>query len=88
MMRTPEAGDRAKLAAADAGAWAEKSAGVAHPEKSALSRVGDIAAAVKLGTELLPAGWRLFKRYPMSSGLVVLAVVWTVYSRRSHRTST
>jgi len=87
-MNTPEAGDPAKLAS-DTGAWPQKGAGAAvNPAKSALSRVGDTAAAVKLGAQLLPAGWRLFKRYPMSSALVVLAVVSTVYSTRPHRTST
>jgi hypothetical protein len=85
-MRTPEAGHPAELAS-DTGARAEYGAGAANPVKSTLSQIRDTAVAVKLGAQLLPAGWRLFKRYPMSSALVVLAVVWTVYSTRSHRTS-
>ena len=56
-MKTAEAGDPAKLGS-DTGAWAEKSAGAANPAKSTLRLVGDTVAAVKLGAQLLPAGWR------------------------------
>jgi hypothetical protein len=82
-MKIPEGRDRAKTAS-DTGSLVERAVGATDPAHSALGRVADTAAAVRLGAQLLPKGWRLFKRYPVSSAVVIVALVWTIYSIRSH----
>lgn len=83
-MKMPEGGDRAKTAS-DTGSLVERTVGAADTARSVFGRVADTAAAVRLGAQLLPKGWRLFKRYPVSSAVVVVALVWTIYSIRAHQ---
>ncbi|MDB6092390.1 MAG: hypothetical protein JWN85_5174 [Gammaproteobacteria bacterium] len=73
--------------ASDAGAFVDKAARVAKPANSTLGRVGAAASAVRLGARLLPAGWRLFKRYPLVSTLAVTGLIWGVYLTRPRRLS-
>lgn len=82
-MTMPEGRDRAKTAS-DTDSLDDRVVGAADRAHSTLGRVSDTAAAVRLGAQLLPKGWQLFKRYPMSSAVVVVALVWTIYSIRSH----
>ena len=82
-MKMPETPDRAKTAS-DTGSLAERAVGAADPARSVSGRIADTAAAVRLGAQLLPKGWRLFKRYPVSSVVVIAALVWTIYSIRPH----
>lgn len=82
-MKMHETRDRTKTAS-DTGSLAEKTVRAADPAHFALGRVADAAAAVKLGAQLLPKCWGLFKRYPVSSAVLVLALVWTIYSIRPH----
>jgi len=73
--------------ASEAGAFVEKAAGAAQPSTSTLGRVGAAATAVKLGARLVPAAWRLLKRYPVASALGAAGLIWAVYLMRATRTS-
>ncbi len=70
--------DRTAQMASDAGALAENVAGAARPSSSTLGRLGKTVAAVKIGARLIPTGWRLLKRYPVGSSLVIVALgaIW------------
>lgn len=67
---------------------ARKVMGVADPKRSLLGRVGDTAVAVQLATRLLPTGWRLLKRYPVRSSLMILGVALAAYSLRPMNNAT
>ena len=67
---------------------ARKVMGVADPGRSLLGRVGDTAVAVQLATRLLPTGWRLLKRYPVRSSLMILGLALAAYSLRPMNNAT
>lgn len=83
---TPNSTDESVQVASASGTLAKKVAGAADPAKSLPGRLGDTAAAALLATRLLPAGWRLLKRYPLPSLLVILGVAWA-YSLRPMNTT-
>lgn len=74
--------DETSTAASDASALAESAAKTADSGRSTLGRAAAAVSAVKLGSRLLPAGMRLFKRYPIGASLVVGALVWAVLAAR------
>ena len=76
---------RSAQTASHAGAFVQSVAGVANPSKSALGRVAAAVSAAKLGARVLPAGWRLVKRYPVASAVTVAALVGLVYLTRPMR---
>jgi hypothetical protein len=57
--------------AEEAGAFARKAARADGSAHSTLGRIAQTAGAVRLGARLLPVAWRLFRRYPVISCLVV-----------------
>jgi len=63
------------------GAFARKDAQPQGSSRSTLGRIARTVAAVKLGTRVLPLAWRLFKRYPVISFVVVGAMVVVSSSR-------
>jgi hypothetical protein len=87
MRMSPEDLSRSARAFSDAGAFVERAAHIARPSNSALGRLTAAASAASLGARLLPAGWRLFKRYPVPSALAVGGVVLAVYLARASRMS-
>jgi hypothetical protein len=83
-MNTTNASESAKVASAG-GTLAGKVASAADPARSMLGRVTDTAAAIQLATRVLPAGWRLVRRYPLGASLVILGLAWAAYSWRPTR---
>ncbi len=81
-MTTQDSGEAAKVAA-HAGSFVEKAAGAGSPERGTLSRIGEGAAAVKVGARLLPALWRFIKRHPVGGSLAVAALVGVAYWMRT-----
>jgi len=65
------------------GAFAQKVAGATDPGRSMLGRAVDLAAALQLAVRVVPAGWRLMKRYPLSAALITVGLAWGAYSSRS-----
>jgi hypothetical protein len=80
-MNSSEAREGAK-AASNAGAMAEKVTTATDSSNSVLGRVGATAAAVRLATRLVPATWRLVKRYPGVSSMLLVAVVGVAFMAR------
>jgi hypothetical protein len=75
--------DEPSATASDASALAESAAKTADPTRSTLGRAAAAVSAVKLGSRLLPAGLKLFRRYPIGASLVVGALVWAVLAARA-----
>ena len=73
--------DSAKTAS-DASAFVQKAAHLSDDSNSMIGRVGAAASAVSLGARLLPAGLRLFKRYPIPATLIVGGLAVAVYFMR------
>jgi len=69
----------AAAVASDTGALAKNVAGAASASHSPLARLGEAAAAAKVGARIVPALWRLVRRRPWSAGLGLLAVIAGVY---------
>lgn len=87
-METNAAGaDHPAHTASNTGAFMETAAGAADPSRSILRRLGAAASAVKLGADLLPAGWRLVRRYPVASTLALAGLAVALYLTRPSRTS-
>ncbi len=63
----------------DTGALAKHAAGAANDSRSTLERVGETAAAIKLGSRILPAAWRFAQRRPWSASVAILAILGAVY---------
>jgi hypothetical protein len=70
-------------AASDASDLAENAAGAANPARPTSARISAAVSAIALGTRVLPAGLRLFRRYPVTSTLALAGVIWTVLAARS-----
>ena len=68
--------------ASNAGSMVEKVTTAADSSSSVLGRIGATAAAVRVGARLLPATWRFFKRYPVVSSLLLVAVIGVAYLSR------
>jgi hypothetical protein len=85
-MNSAEVGDRAQVAR-DTGSMVEKVSHAANSSSSALGRIGATAAAVRIGTRLLPATWRFFKRHPAVGSLLLVAVIGAAYMARPARVS-
>jgi hypothetical protein len=75
--------DQSAKTTSEAGAFVEKAAGAATPTNSMLGRVGAAASAIKIGARLLPAAWRLMKRYPVASSFVIAGALWAAYAMRT-----
>ncbi len=75
-------------AVSDAGAFVEQTARATTPDHSMLGRVVEAVSVIRLGARLLPAGWRMFKRYPLTSTLGVVGLMLAVYLMRPNRMST
>jgi hypothetical protein len=71
----------------DAGAFFERAAHAARPSASSIGRVGAAITAVRLGARLLPAGRRLFNRYPVAATLIIAGSIAALYWGRSMRSS-
>jgi len=71
---------------ADAGGFVERAAHLAKPSTSTMGRIGAAISVAKLGRRVLPAGWRLAKRYPVASALAVAGILLAVYLTRPART--
>jgi hypothetical protein len=71
--------------ASDASALVERAAGAADPARSTVGRITAAVSAVSLGVRALPAGLRLFRRYPLVSSLAVAGVIWAVVTARAQR---
>jgi hypothetical protein len=67
--------DRWADVASDTGAFVQKAAGAAAPSGSMVGRVVDTAAAAKVGARLIPAAWRMIKRYPLGTSLIIIGLV-------------
>lgn len=83
MTSTADNIDEPSVAASDASALADSAAKTADPGRSTLGRAAAAVSAVKLGARVLPAGMRLFKRYPIGATLVVGALVWALFAARA-----
>jgi hypothetical protein len=80
--------DRSDPLAAATRTLATKLAGASDPSHSTLSRLGDTAAAVQLASRVLPVGWRLVRRSPLISTLLILGLAWAAYNLRSSSPAT
>lgn len=69
----------AAAVASDTGAFAKNVAGAASATHSPVTRLGEAAAAVKVGARVVPAAWRLVRRRPWSAGLGLLALFAGAY---------
>ena len=85
-MNTAAGGDGAQVTS-DAGSMVEKVSRAANPSDSTLGRIGATAAAVRIGTRLLPATWRFLKRHPAMGSLLLVAVIGAAYWARPVRVS-
>jgi len=65
----------AAAVASETGDLAKNVAGAASAAHSPLKRLGEAAAAAKVGAQVIPAAWRLLRRRPWSAGLGLLALV-------------
>ena len=81
-MNTQDSGEAAEVAA-QTGSFAEKVAAARSPARTTLGRIGEGAAAVKLGARLLPAFWRFIRRHPVGGPVALLAVLGVAYWMRT-----
>ena len=79
---------RSARALSEMGSFVERAAHATNPSHSTIARVGAAVSVAKLGSRLLPAGWRLFKRYPLASTLAVAGLAVAVYLARQTRNPT
>ncbi len=70
--------DEQAKAGSDTGDLVENVAGGAASSWSNLGRVLNTVAAAKVGIELLPGAWRMFKRHPWGSLLVMVGLASAV----------
>ena len=68
--------------ASDAAFLAQKAVGVADSRQSALSRLGEAAAAVATGARLAPAATRMFRRHPLASLLFLMGLAYVAHRLR------
>jgi hypothetical protein len=85
MSTNPNTLDDSAGATSDASAFVEKAAGATNPSRSTVGRITAAASAISLGARALPAGLRLFRRYPVASGLVVAGLIWAALAARPQR---
>jgi len=88
MSANPNTPDESAGAAPDASAFVENAAGAANPARSTTGRITAAVSAVSLGARVLPAGLRLFRRYPVASRLAVAGVIWAALAARLRRNET
>ena len=69
------------------GAFVERAALAVNPSRSKLGRAAAVVTVVRLGSRLLPAGWRLMRRYPVASTIAVSGVLLALYATRPARLS-
>lgn len=79
---------RSARALSDMGSFVERAAHATNPSHSTIGRVGAAVAVAKLGGRLLPAGWRLFRRYPLGSTMAVGGAALVLYLARQARAPT
>jgi len=83
-MTTQREGETAEVAS-QAGAFVEKVASAGNPSGGTLGRIGEGAAAVKVGARLIPATWRFVKRHPVGGSLAIVALIGIAYWMRTAR---
>ena len=76
---------RSGRALSDFGAFVERAAHAANPSRSKLGRVAAVVTVARLGAQLLPAGWRLARRYPLASTLAISGILLALYASRAPR---
>ncbi len=74
-------------ALADLGAFVERAAHAANPSRSKLGRAAAVVTVARLGAQLLPAGWRVFRRYPLASTIAISGILLALYATRQPRMS-
>ena len=84
MNANPNTAEESTRTASDASAMAQNAAGAANPARPMVGRISAAVSAIGLGARLLPAGLRLFRRYPVPSTLALAGVIWAVLAARSH----
>jgi hypothetical protein len=77
-MNAPEHAEPAAVVS-DTGAFVKDVAGAVGGSHSTLERVGETAAAVKLGVRIIPAAWQFAKRRPLSASLALVALAAAAY---------
>ena len=85
-IRHDQAG-RSGRALLELGAFVERAARAANPSRSKLGRAAAVVTVARLGVRLLPAGWRLLRRYPLASTLAVSGILVALYATRPTRVS-
>jgi hypothetical protein len=65
----------------------EKASQAINSSNSALGRIGATAAAVRIGTRVLPATWRFLKRHPAVGSMLLVMVIGAAYLARPARVS-
>jgi hypothetical protein len=66
------------------GVFVERAAHAANPSRSKLGRAAAIVTLARLGAHLLPAGWRIARRYPLASTIAVSGILLALYATRPH----
>jgi hypothetical protein len=69
------------------GVFVDRAAHAVNPSRSKLGRTAAVVSVAKLGARLLPAGWRLFKRYPLASTVAISGILLALYATRPPRIS-
>jgi hypothetical protein len=85
MKNRPTNSGESPQTASDANAFVENAANAVTPTNSVVGRVGAAATAAQIGVRLLPAGWRMLKRYPLASTAAIAALVYVAYLARPGR---
>jgi len=67
------------------GAFVERAAHATNPSHSRFGRAGAAVSVATLGARLLPVGWRLFKRNPAVSIVVLVGIAMAVALARPGR---
>jgi hypothetical protein len=84
MNTNPNTAEESTRIASDASALAENAAGAANPARPMMGRISAAVSAIGSSARLLPAGLRLFRRYPVPSALALAGVICAVLAARSH----
>jgi hypothetical protein len=85
MSPNPKSIDEPSETASDTSDIVDKAALAANPARPTLGRIIAAFSAVGLGVRILPAGLRMFRRYPVVSSLAVAGVIWAVLTARAQR---
>jgi hypothetical protein len=79
-LNSPEAQTRL---ASDATSLLEKTTAAMDPNRSSLGHTTSAVSAARLSVRVLPGSFRLMKRYPLASGLVIAGIICTALVLRS-----